>query len=95
MGAQNGKYPGQWVDDWFHPGNCFVSGDEMMELTPRQREIAVLVTYGLTNKAIARHLDLAEGTVKVQLHLIYKRLQLQNRTQLGCFCIDMAYKRAV
>jgi two-component system nitrate/nitrite response regulator NarL len=50
----------------------------------------VLVAYGFTNKAIARQLDLAEGTIKVQLHLIYKRLRLRNRTQLGCFAVTQS-----
>jgi two-component system, NarL family, nitrate/nitrite response regulator NarL len=52
-------------------------------MTPRQHEIAVLVTFGLSNKEIARQLSVSEGTIKVHLHVIYKRLQLRNRTQLG------------
>ena len=51
-------------------------------LTPRQREIATLVADGLSNKAIARSLGIAEGTVKLQLHRIYRRTGHRNRTLL-------------
>ena len=39
--------------------------DEYTSLTAREREIVVLVTNGLTNKAIANELHLSEGTVKI------------------------------
>ena len=60
-------------------------------LTPRQMEIAALVAHGLSNKAIARRLNLAEGTIKVQLHTIYKRLRLSNRTQCAAWVITSEY----
>lgn len=56
----------------------------MKSLTPRKQEIAALVAMGRTNKEIARELRLAEGTVKIHLHAIYRQLGLRNRTQLAC-----------
>jgi two-component system nitrate/nitrite response regulator NarL len=38
---------------------------------------------GLTNKQIAKRLRLAEGTVKVHLHRIYRKLGITNRTVLA------------
>ncbi len=52
-------------------------------LTEREREIARLVCIGLSNKEVGRQLSLAEGTVKVHLHHIYRKLAIQNRTSLA------------
>ena len=58
----------------------------MHRLTPREREIALLVcTTGLSNKYICRQLNLSEGTVKIHLHNIYGKLAIRNRTQLAVF----------
>jgi two-component system nitrate/nitrite response regulator NarL len=51
-------------------------------LTVREREIARLVMSGLRNKSIAGELQLCEGTVKIHLHNIYRKLGIRNRTAL-------------
>ena len=43
----------------------------------------LVVSEGLTNKEIAQRLKLAEGTVKVHLHSIYRKLGIANRTALA------------
>jgi DNA-binding NarL/FixJ family response regulator len=57
--------------------------DESAQLTAREAEIARLVTAGLPNKEIARRLDVTEGTVKIHLHNIFRKLQVPNRTSLA------------
>ncbi|MDK1374737.1 MULTISPECIES: response regulator transcription factor [unclassified Sinorhizobium] len=52
-------------------------------LTCREAEIAQFVSRGLSNKEIARELNLCEGTVKMHLHHIYERLHLSGRTHLA------------
>ena len=52
-------------------------------LTLREWEIVGLVCHGLSNKEIARRLDLQEGTVKVHLHNIYTKMGVPNRTALA------------
>jgi DNA-binding NarL/FixJ family response regulator len=52
-------------------------------LTARERQIARVMAEGLTNKEIAQRLKLAEGTVKVHLHRIYRKLGMANRTALA------------
>jgi len=52
-------------------------------LTSREWEIIDLVCHGLSNKEIARRLDLHEGTVKVHLHNIYTKIGVPNRTALA------------
>jgi two-component system, NarL family, nitrate/nitrite response regulator NarL len=52
-------------------------------LTPREHQIASLVSAGLSNKEIARRLHLAEGTVKTHLHNVYQKARVKNRTALA------------
>jgi DNA-binding NarL/FixJ family response regulator len=51
-------------------------------LTERETIIAKLVESGLSNKQIARELDVSEGTVKAHLHNIYMKLGIANRRAL-------------
>jgi two-component system, NarL family, nitrate/nitrite response regulator NarL len=51
-------------------------------LTEREREITQLVCEGLSNKDVARQLNVSDGTIKAQLHQIYQKLAIQNRTML-------------
>ena len=52
-------------------------------LTTREREIVLVLSEGVTNKEIGRRLSLAEGTAKVHLHHIYRKLGIANRTALA------------
>ena len=52
-------------------------------LTIRERQIMLAVSEGATNREIGRRLRLAEGTVKVHLHHIYRKLGIPNRTTLA------------
>ena len=54
----------------------------MTLLTSREQEIASLASTGLSNKGIARRLELSEGTVKVHLHNIFQKTGVSNRTAL-------------
>lgn len=48
-------------------------------LSPRQNDVLALMAQGLSNKEIARHLHLAEGTVKVHVNALYRALGAHNR----------------
>jgi DNA-binding NarL/FixJ family response regulator len=48
-------------------------------LTPREGEIFDLVGLGLTNKEVARKLDISDHTVKTHLHRIYVKLHQSGR----------------
>jgi two-component system nitrate/nitrite response regulator NarP len=52
-------------------------------LTPRERELIDLVRQGLRNRDIAAQLGVTEGTVKVDLHAIFDKLGVDNRTELA------------
>ena len=52
-------------------------------LTPREREIALLVGEGVSNKIIARRLDITERTVKAHLGAVFSKLGIPGRLQLA------------
>lgn len=54
------------------------------ELSPRQRQVLALAIRGVPTKLIARRLDIAEGTVKVHLSMVYRALGVRNRTDALC-----------
>jgi DNA-binding NarL/FixJ family response regulator len=54
-------------------------------LSPRQTAIARLLADGMSNKEIARQLDVAEGTVKAQVKSIFRKLGVRNRTEAALF----------
>jgi two-component system, NarL family, nitrate/nitrite response regulator NarL len=57
--------------------------DSAPPLTRRERELIELVRQGLKNRDIAAELGVTEGTVKVYLHAIFDKLQVENRTELA------------
>jgi DNA-binding NarL/FixJ family response regulator len=55
-------------------------------LTAREQEVATLVARGLSNKEVALQLGLSDGTVKLYMHKILKKLGARNRYAL-CFSL--------
>jgi DNA-binding NarL/FixJ family response regulator len=53
------------------------------ELTERQKAVLELLGHGESNKAIARRLNIREGTVKVHVRHIMRRMGATNRTQVA------------
>jgi len=56
-----------------------------LDLTSRELEIVRLVSTGLRNKEIANRLFVREGTVKIHLHNIYRKLNLNSRMALTLY----------
>jgi DNA-binding NarL/FixJ family response regulator len=50
-------------------------------LTPRQLQVLEYLAEGLSNKEIAKVIQLAEGTVKVHVASVFQALRVSNRTQ--------------
>ena len=57
-------------------------------LTPREIQIVRMVAAGRRNKEIADTLCISEGTVKIHLHHIYEKLQLDGRLALVLYAQD-------
>ncbi len=57
---------------------------QMLEgLSPREKEIFLLIAKSLSNKQIARDLNIAETTVKIHIQHIFKKLNLTSRVQIA------------
>ena len=57
-------------------------------LTPREMEILGYLAAGHSNKVIARHLDLAESTIKVHVQNILRKLNLSSRVQAAVYAVQ-------
>lgn len=68
---------------WLPPGPAekLLQRMQAPELTPRQLEILGKVADGKTNKEVGAELGITEGTVKVQLNQIFRKLGVSNRTE--------------
>ncbi|MFZ7943870.1 response regulator [Neobacillus sp. 19] len=61
-------------------------------LTPREKEILLLVSEGKTNKQIAENLFIAENTVKNHIKNLLEKLGLENRVQLASYAVKYITK---
>lgn len=52
-------------------------------LSPREREVAAQVALGRRNREIAAEVNVTEGTIKIYLHNIYRKLGIGTRTELA------------
>jgi DNA-binding NarL/FixJ family response regulator len=57
-------------------------------LTPRELELVRHVASGLRNKDIADRLNITEGTVKIHLHNIYEKIDVEGRVALTVWAKD-------
>lgn len=57
------------------------------DLTKREVEVLILVTEGLLNKEIAHRLYISEKTVKNHISNIFKKINVNDRTQAAVFAI--------
>jgi DNA-binding CsgD family transcriptional regulator len=57
-------------------------------LTPRQREVAALITAGLTNEQIAHRLVITPGTVANHVEGILRRLKFVGREQVAVWAAE-------
>ena len=58
-----------------------------VHLSPREKEILSHLVAGHSNKRIARHLDIAEATVKVHLKSVQRKIRVENRTQAAIWAL--------
>jgi DNA-binding NarL/FixJ family response regulator len=70
--------------------NAADAGSININLTERQKSVLERLGRGETNKAIARRLGIREGTVKVHVRQIMRKLGVANRTQVAIACASGA-----
>ncbi len=61
---------------------------DVHSLTQREREILQQLAGGLSNKLIARKLDITEGTVKVHVKHLLKKLNLRSRVEAAVWAVQ-------
>ncbi|RFA29948.1 two-component system response regulator NarL [Alkalilimnicola ehrlichii] len=57
-------------------------------LTARERQILACLAEGLSNKMVARKLDITEGTVKVHVKNLLKKLNLRSRVEAAVWAVN-------
>lgn len=62
--------------------------DVFKQLTVREKEILQYLAQGLSNKAIARALDISHDTVKLHVRHILSKLNLTSRVEAAVFAVE-------
>lgn len=62
------------------------------ELTPRESEILKLIADGQGNKLIARNLGISDGTVKLHVKAILRKLEVHSRVEAAVMYIEHYYQ---
>ena len=58
------------------------------DLTPREREILCLLAAGQSNKVIARNLGITEGTVKLHVKAVLRKLEVHSRVEAAVLAVE-------
>ena len=79
---------GKLVQGVRRPARDSAAPPEKEKLSPREREILSLLAKGVSNKEIARSLELAESTVKIHVQGILRKLGLSSRVQAAVYAVE-------
>jgi len=69
------------------------SAAPLSELTPREMEILCHVAEGQSNKMIARDLDITDGTVKLHVKAILRKLGVHSRVEAAVIAVEQGLGR--
>ena len=65
---------------------------DSVKLTEREREILSLIAVGFSNKLIARKLKITEGTVKVHVKHLLRKLDLASRVEAAVWAVKHGFR---
>lgn len=68
-----------------HEEEASQSNETLAELTERERETLFFIAKGLNNKLIARELGISDGTVKVYVKNLLRKLDMHSRLELAAW----------
>ena len=63
-------------------------------LTPRETEILSLLAEGQSNKVIARNLGISDGTVKLHVKAILRKLNIHSRVEAAVLAVEHGMKNS-
>ena len=63
------------------------------DLTPRETEILGLLAEGQSNKTIARNLGISDGTVKLHVKAILRKLDVHSRVEAAVMAVEQGLSR--
>lgn len=63
------------------------------QLSPREREVLTLLADGVSNKELARRLNIAESTIKIHIQHILRKLNLTSRVQAAVYASEHGYMK--
>ncbi len=69
-------------------GEAIDSQFDAWELTPSEREVALLLLKGHSHKAIAKHTDRSAQTVRQHAASVYRKGDLSGRAELSAFFLE-------
>ena len=64
----------------------------MDTLTPRETEILGLLAEGQSNKVIARNLGISDGTVKLHVKAILRKLEVHSRVEAAVMAVEHGFR---
>ena len=76
-------------------GEASVADEEgpFSELTPREMEILCLLAEGQSNKLIARNLGISDGTVKLHVKAILRKLGIHSRVEAAVIAVEQGLRK--
>ncbi|HYX47122.1 MAG TPA: response regulator transcription factor, partial [Sphingomicrobium sp.] len=81
VGSQRGPDPSGLAD------TLAADSDLWPPLSKREYQVVQCLAGGLSNKVIARELNIKEGTVKVHVKGLLRKIRASNRTQLAIWAL--------
>lgn len=85
----SGNLTGKIMDEF---RNLVIQKEEHKEiLTPREKEVLLLLAEGKSNKDIATDLNLSESTVKIHIQHVLKKLNLKGRVQAAVYAMERGW----
>ena len=63
-------------------------------LTPREHEILCLLAEGQSNKLIARNLGISDGTVKLHVKAILRKLGIHSRVEAAVIAVEQGLRKS-
>ena len=74
-------------------GESVTATRDAAQLTERERDILSCLAAGMSNKLVARELNITEGTVKVHVKNLLTKLNVRSRVEAAVWAVEHGLKR--